>query len=151
MRDRRFEAEEAETAPRKRGAAAGLAFALWIVAAVMALHLGNPAQDLNGVAWTAASADEASEASGLAASDQPSQPIADLRSTAPALGTESRTLVTKSGPHVPGFDDAVGHGPCGPSCMAFGDAAHAPPAPNTLPAAVVARAFQSRAPPSVLV
>lgn len=134
-------------ARRRGGGMSHVAFAFWVVAAVMALHLGNPAQNLHSsTPSTVASHD----GFGLAADDQPDQPYADLRNAVRVLGMETRSLPTKSTPHFPGLDDPIGYAPCGTSCLAFGDAAQAPPAGDLPPAALAARAFHPRAPPSLL-
>ena len=123
-----------------------VASTFWMLAAVLALHLANPAQ----TAVTTVPAPTSHEvALGLTANDHPNLPYADLRNAVQLLGTETRSLATKSTSPFTG-DDQVGQSPCGSACMAFGDAAHAPPAEATLPAAVVARAFRPRAPPSLL-
>ena len=122
-------------------------FTFWMLAAVVALHLANPTQTMRMAAPTATNLDAALS---LTANDHPNLPYADLRNAVQVLGTESRSLLTKSTSQFPGFDDPVGQSPCGSICMAFGDAANAPPAEASPPAAIVARAFQPRAPPSLL-
>ncbi|MGE4219255.1 MAG: hypothetical protein AB7G39_07385 [Alphaproteobacteria bacterium] len=140
-------AEHGTGSPRKEGRNGScFAFTLWLIAAVLALHVTPPA-DLSRVGPTLAGAEHVL---GLSANDHPNQPYADLRNAVQVLGTETRSLLTKSTSPFTGFDDPVGQTPCGSSCMAFGVAANAPPAEASPPAAIVARAFQPRAPPSHL-
>ncbi len=122
-------------------------FTFWMLAAVVALHLANPTQ---AILTTAPNATNLEAALSLTANDHQNLPYADLRNAVQVLGTESRSLLTKSTSQFPGFDDPVGPSPCGSACMAFGRAANAPPAETSLPAAIVARAFRPRAPPSLL-
>jgi len=124
-----------------------VASTFWMLAAVLALHFANPAQT---AVTTTPVATSYEAALGLTANDHPNLPYADLRNAVQLLGTETRSLATKSTSPFPGFDDQVGQSPCGSACMALGGAANAPPADATLPAAAVAPAFQPRAPPSLL-
>ena len=132
---------------RRGGGVTHLASSLWIVAVVLALHWGNPVQDIR---IPTSSATLGQNSLGLSAGLQPDQPYADLRNVVRFMAAETRSLLTKSTETFSGSDDPTGHVSFGSSRMAFGGAPNAPPAGSAPPAAATPRAFQQRAPPSLL-